>query len=72
MSVDRITIFNADGKLREVHVLPRNSSTFGYAGNLVRRQGRDFLYEIEVAGQKSQRFNADEILAREALEKRFG
>ncbi|WP_407167786.1 hypothetical protein [Bradyrhizobium sp. ORS 111] len=71
--MNRITIVKTDGSVYEVHTLPRDACPILSAGHLARcHRARNFRYQIEASGQKSEAFTAVEIEARAALQREFG
>jgi hypothetical protein len=71
----RITIVRPDGAAYEVHVVALGDCPYAYASKLVhhhRRLRQDFKYQVEVTGEISGPYSADEIIARAVLKKEFG
>lgn len=71
----RITIVRPDGAAYEVHVVALGDCHYAYASNLAhhhRRLRQDFKYQVEVTGEISGPYSADEIIAHAVLKKEFG
>ena len=68
--MDRISILNSNGIIREVYCVPLRTSPYRYAGDLVRRHrhaGLVYDYIIEVSGQEPQLASGDLVLTKEML-----
>jgi hypothetical protein len=58
-----------------MYVVPLGDCPYAYASTLVRRhqhQWQDFKYQVEVSGEISEPYSADEIIAHAFLKKEFG
>ena len=61
--------------VNEVHVVALGDCPCAYASNLAhhhRRLQQDFKYQVEVTGEISGPYSADEIIVRSVLKKEFG
>jgi len=70
----RLTVFNPDGTVHEVHVLPVKGDPSVYALDLIRRhrsEGRELRYGLDVPGEPQGPFSADEMCARAFIKKEF-
>ena len=65
-----ITVIGSDGVAHEMHV----DCPYAYASALARRhcdRGQKFKYQVEVRGEVSGPYSADEIIARAFLKKEY-